>query len=165
METEQWNKPLPPRLVLEIHRTQNVEGFTKARFVFNGEDAGTLTIPWKEWSRFVKVLNAGAKHTYEQYLTEVRVIGVAIDVAKAVVNKVIDLAEKIVGQAEEVPNGTEDKVLDKEIPQGDQAGKVGNTAGEFGDFAGVIPGEGERAGEDSTGPHEGAGRGEGKGGK
>ena len=139
METEQWSKSLPPRLVLEIHRTQNVDGFTNARFVFNGEDTGTLRIPWKDWGRFVKVLNAGAKHTYEQYLTETR----------------------IVGQATEVANVTKDKVLDKEVPKGDEAGQVRGTAGDFRDFAGVVPSEGEGVGEKSGETDGGKGKGGG----
>ena len=146
METEQWSKTLPPRLVLEIHRTQNVDGFTNARFVFNGEDAGTLRIPWKDWGRFVKVLNAGAKHTYEQYLTETRIVGV-------------EAKEK------EVVNGAKDTVLDKKVPQGDEAGQVRGTAGDFSDFAGVVPSGAEKGGGESGGVDEGAGGGEGEEGK
>ncbi len=52
----------------------------------------------------------------------------------------------------EVDNGAKDKVLDKEVPQGDQNGNVADSAEEFSDFAGVIP----------SGAEKGAGGGEGE---
>ncbi len=148
METEQGDDTLSPRLVLAIHRSQNVDGFTNARFVFNGEDTGTLRIPWKDWARFIKVLNAGAKHTYEQYLTETKIVG---------------HAPAGLGLGKEVGNVTEDKVLDKKVPQGNEAGQVRDTAEEFSDFIGVVPKEGEGFGDYHTGANQGSGRGEGKG--